>query len=54
MPKGLKEMESHIRTSGRSKGLKGKELDRYVYGRLNNEGYMKGSKVTAKGKKVKT
>lgn len=53
MPAGLKEMESHIRESGRKKGLKGKKLEGYVYGRLNNEGYMHGNKVTAKGRKVK-
>lgn len=36
----------------RKKGLKGKALDRAVYGTMNKMGFMHGNKVTAKGKKA--
>lgn len=52
MPAGLKRMEAHIRESARKKGIGGKDLDDYVYATLNKKGYMHGSKVTAKGRKV--
>lgn len=51
MPAGTKvaDAEAGIRRSGKSKGLKGRHLDSYVYGRLNNMGFMKGNKATKRG-----
>lgn len=46
MPKFL---ENALRHEGRKKGLKGKHLERYVYGGMNNLGAMHGSKETPKG-----
>lgn len=42
-------LENALRHSGQKKGLKGKALDRYVYGSMNKIGAMKGNKITAKG-----
>lgn len=43
-------MKAALMKAGRKKGLKGEKLSNFVYGIMNKEGYMKGSKVTAKGK----
>lgn len=47
-----KKIEAHIRAEERAKGHSGKELNRIVYGALNNRGLMHGSKETAKGAKA--
>ena len=49
MPKAL---ENKLKKEYRKKGLKGKRLDHAVYGTMNKLGYMKGSKVTAKGRRL--
>ena len=46
MPKFL---EAKLKTEARSKGMKGKQVDRYTFGAMNNMGAMHGSKETAKG-----
>jgi hypothetical protein len=46
MPKFL---ENALRHEGKRKGLKGKHLERYVYGGMNSVGAMRGNKETAKG-----
>jgi len=46
-------MKSALMKAGKKKGLTGTELENFVYGVMNKEGYMKGSKVTEKGKKWK-
>lgn len=43
-------LERKLRAEGRKKGKKGKALDAYVYGTMNNMGAMHGNKETAKGK----
>lgn len=45
-------LENALRHSGQKKGLKGKKLDNYVYGSMNNIGAMHGSKITAKGERM--
>ena len=47
MPKFL---EDKLRREAEAKGKKGKALDAYVYGTMNNMGAMHGSAETAKGK----
>lgn len=49
MPKFL---ENILRTAAASKGFSGRRADRYVYGAMNNEGVMRGNKITAKGESV--
>jgi len=46
MPKFL---ENALRHSGSKSGLKGKDLDHYVYGSLNRMNAMHGNKETAHG-----
>jgi hypothetical protein len=46
MPKFL---EDDLKGEGRKKGLKGRQLARYVYGAMNNLGAMRGNQETAKG-----
>lgn len=46
-----KEVEAKLKAEGRKKGLKGDALDRFVFGTMNKLGLMKGSKITAKGKR---
>ena len=46
MPKFL---EDRLRSQASTKGLSGKQADRYVYGAMNTLGAMRGSKITAKG-----
>lgn len=46
MPKFL---EDTLKRAAASKGLKGDEADRYVYGAMNNMGAMRGSQETQKG-----
>jgi len=46
MPKFL---ETKLKTEARTKGMKGKQVDRYAFGAMNNMGAMHGSKETAKG-----
>lgn len=53
MPAGLEKLERSIRASAKKKGISGKDLDDYVYGTLNKKGYMRGNKVTAKGRKLR-
>jgi hypothetical protein len=43
-------MKAALMKAGKKKGLSGAELDDFVYGIMNKEGYMKGSKTTKKGK----
>lgn len=45
-------LENKLKREGKSKGMSGDRLDAYVYGTLNNMGAMKGSKETAKGKRM--
>lgn len=47
-----KRVENKLRKQFSKKGLKGERLDHAVYGTLNKMGLMKGSKITAKGKKA--
>ena len=47
MPKAL---EQKMRAGYRKSGLSKEEVDHRVYGAMNNQGYMRGSKETAKGK----
>lgn len=51
MPAGTKvgEAEASIRHYAGKKGKRGRAADRYVYGALNNMGFMRGNKVTRKG-----
>jgi hypothetical protein len=41
-----------LKTQAAKKGFTGKRADRYVYGAMNNLGAMRGSKETAKGKRM--
>ena len=52
MPKGSKvdKAERALKASAAKEGLKGERADRYVYGALNNQGLMRGSKPTRRGK----
>lgn len=49
MPKFL---EDKLRSEAKAKGFSGKKADRYVFGAMNNLGAMRGSKETAKGKRM--
>ena len=49
MPKA---METKLRAEGRKKGLKGDDLDSFVFGTMNKIGVMKGNKITPKGKRA--
>jgi hypothetical protein len=44
------EMKAALMRAGKKKGLKGDALQNFVYGIMNKEGYMQGSKTTKKGK----
>jgi hypothetical protein len=46
MPKFL---ESKLKSQARKEGLKGKEVNHYAFGAMNNMGAMRGSKETEKG-----
>jgi hypothetical protein len=46
MPKFL---EDRLKAAARTKGLKGKRADRYVFGAMNNMGAMHGNQETTKG-----
>jgi hypothetical protein len=46
MPKFL---EDDLKAEAAKKGLRGRRADRYVYGAMNNEGYMRGNQETKKG-----
>ena len=45
-------LEAKLKTQAAKKGFTGKNADRYVYGAMNNLGAMRGSKITAKGKRM--
>jgi hypothetical protein len=45
-------LEAKLKTQAAEKGFSGKKAARYVYGAMNNLGAMRGSKETAKGKKM--
>jgi len=45
-------LEAKLRKSAAAAGKTGKAADRYVYGAMNNMGAMRGSKETAKGKRM--
>ena len=45
-------IESALAKQAKKKGLMGEDADRYIYGALNNQGMMHGSKETPKGKAV--
>lgn len=45
-------LEAKLKQSAAKKGFTGKRADRYVYGAMNNIGAMRGSKETAKGKRM--
>ena len=47
MPKAI---EAEFRRGAAKKGLTGDRADAYVYGGMNNAGYMHGSKITTKGR----
>ena len=49
MPKFL---ENRLRREYAAKGKSGKALDRAIYGTLNKIGAMRGSKTTAKGRRM--
>lgn len=49
MPKAIIDA---MRRSLSKKGVTGEEADHRIYGHLNNEGYMRGSRETAKGKEA--
>ena len=42
-------LEDTLKKAARSKGLKGDDADRYIYGTLNNLGAMRGNVETPKG-----
>lgn len=46
MPKFLEQI---LKKEAASKGLEGRDADRYVYGEMNNRGYMRGNKETPAG-----
>lgn len=46
MPEQIKKQ---FEASARKKGLTGRRAARYVYGGLNNRGFMRGNQETAKG-----
>ena len=43
-----KKIEKALKKSASKKGLTGKRANAYIYGSLNNMGYMKGNKKTRK------
>lgn len=45
-------LEGKLKKAAAKKGFTGKQEDRYVYGAMNNQGAMKGSKETEKGKRI--
>ena len=45
-------LEAKLKAQAAKKGFSGKRADRYVYGAMNNMGAMRGSKETAKGKRM--
>lgn len=45
-------LEAKLRKSAAAAGKTGKAADRYIYGAMNNMGAMRGSKETAKGKRM--
>ncbi len=45
-------LEGKLKKAAAKKGFSGERGDRYVYGAMNNMGVMKGSKETAKGKRM--
>lgn len=45
-------LEAKLKAEARKKGFKGRRAARYVYGALNNKGYMHGNKETAAGRAV--
>ena len=45
-------LEAKLKSEAAKKGFSGKRADKYVYGAMNNMGAMRGSKETAKGKKM--
>jgi hypothetical protein len=47
-------LEAKLKQKAAEKGFSGKRADRYVYGAMNNLGAMRGSKETAKGKRMQT
>lgn len=49
MPKFL---EKILKKAAAKKGLKNAAANRYTFGAMNNMGAMKGSKITAKGKRM--
>lgn len=49
MPKFL---EDKLKAEAAAKGFSGKKAQRYVFGAMNNLGAMRGSKETAKGKRM--
>ena|ERR1700733_11585063 len=49
MPKFL---EADLNAEAAKKGFSGRRAARYVYGAMNDRGYMKGNKETAKGEKL--
>lgn len=49
MPKNI---ENKIKSGYKGKGLSEKEINKRVYGALNNMGLMKGSKITKKGQRA--
>jgi hypothetical protein len=42
-------LEKDLEAEAKRKGFSGEQEDHYVYGALNNRGYMRGNKITAKG-----
>ena len=45
-------LESRLKAEAARKGFSGERADRYVYGAMNNRGYMRGSRETARGRAV--
>lgn len=45
-------LEARLKAKAAEKGFRGKRADRYIYGAMNNMGAMRGSKETAKGKRM--
>lgn len=45
-------LEAKLKKAAADKGFSGKRADKYVHGAMNNMGAMRGSKETAKGKRM--
>lgn len=45
-------LENRLRAQAAAKGFTGERADRYVYGAMNNRGYMRGNVETSKGRAV--